>query len=359
MIRKYIVFFLALALVSCEEEIADPCSSKFDQTAMFTNVADNLIVPAYQDLQVRTNTLATASTAFSNDISIANLQSLRAAWASAYRSWQTAALYNFGPAEAELLRESLNNYPVDTDAINTNIEAGTWDLDAVDTYDKGFPALDYLLYGTGENEAAIVDYFQNSSAAIAYVVDITVQIKTKVDATMQAWSDGYRETFIENTGTADGSALSQIVNGINEHYERLKRDKIGIPSGVVALGIPRPQSVEARFSGISLELAVIALVASQKLFKGKDDIGLEAYLNEVNAKKGDELLSRVISNQYILALGELNKITGTLSEAVEAQNEQVIEAYRAVTTQVVHLKTDMPSVLCVAITYVDNPSDSD
>ncbi len=355
----YILLLLVVSITACEDEIADPCSSKFDQTPLFTNIADNLIVPAYKDLQDKSNSLSEANSIFQQAISIENLQRLRTAWEAAYYSWQTAAPYNFGPAEAELLRSSLNNYPANIEAITSNIAASTWDLEATDTYDKGFPALDYLLFGTGENEAEIVAYFNVNPAVAQYVNAIIEQIAQKTSTTLAAWENGYRDSFIANTGTADGSALSQIVNGINENYELLKRDKIGIPSGVVALGIPRPESVEARFSGISLGLTKTALRSNKDLFTGKSSIGLDDYLNEINAKKGEDLLSTVITTQYDTALAELDKISTNLRKAVETENEQVVEAYKAIATQVVHLKTDMTSVLCVAITYVDNPSDSD
>ncbi|MEM9990887.1 MAG: imelysin family protein [Bacteroidota bacterium] len=354
------LFFLFLIIglsPACENEsnTPEPCSSKFDQASLFTNVADNLILPAYKELQQNTNALSDATTAFVQAPSDDNLAALQQVWRDAYLVWQSAEPYNFGPAEAELLRSSLNNYPVNVDAIADNLEAGTWNLDAVDTYDKGFPALDYLLFGTAD----AVNFFQNNPTALQYLTDVVEQIKSKTDNTLKAWQGDYRATFIANTGTADGTALSQIVNSLNENYENIKRNKIGVPSGVVALGIPFPESVEARFSRISLELTKKALEVSKNYFQGGEGVGLDDYLNEINAEKGDELLTDVINSQYDLAAAELEKIEGPLQVAVEEQNEQVVEAYKTVSTQVVHLKADMTSVLCVEITYIDNPSDSD
>ena len=55
----------------------------------------------------------------------------------------------------------------------------------------------------------------------------------------------------------------------------------------------------------------------------------------------------------------LSAVPAPLSAAVDEDMELAIEAYNQVTRQVVNLKTDMPTLLCVAITYIDNPSDSD
>jgi len=60
-----------------------------------------------------------------------------------------------------------------------------------------------------------------------------------------------------------------------------------------------------------------------------------------------------------LAIASLTNLEGSLQEEV-AENQAAVEnAYAEVTKNLVNLKTDLPSVLCVSITYIDNPSDSD
>ncbi|MCB0614576.1 MAG: peptidase M75, partial [Phaeodactylibacter sp.] len=59
------------------------------------------------------------------------------------------------------------------------------------------------------------------------------------------------------------------------------------------------------------------------------------------------------------ALDALSLVQAPLSGAIEGNNERVVNAYNEITRQLVNIKTDMPSVLCVSITYVDNASDSD
>jgi len=66
-----------------------------------------------------------------------------------------------------------------------------------------------------------------------------------------------------------------------------------------------------------------------------------------------------IESQYTLMLNELGDVDNPLTEAVDEDTDDVQEAYNAISRQVVNLKTDVPAVACVAITYVDNPSDSD
>ena len=79
----------------------------------------------------------------------------------------------------------------------------------------------------------------------------------------------------------------------------------------------------------------------------------------MNATKEGQNLSPLIEDQFEKALEAFGQIEPPLAGAISADNEAVVNAYNEITRQLVNIKTDMPSVLCVAITYVDNASDSD
>lgn len=370
-IRKILSLSLCLVflLFSCKKEddgTSDSCNNDFDQKAMFTNLADNLIIPAYQAFQTDFEKLQASAEGFVDAPDESALSQLQADFETAYLSWQTVAPFEFGPAETYLLRSSLNSFPVDEARVDQNIASGTYDFDQIETYDDGFPALDYLLFGIGADAASIVDKYTADGLAgnyRTYLTDVLTDMKVRLDNTISDW-DSYRSSFIENTGTAAGTSLSLVINNLNEHYETIKRDKIGIPSGILTLGFTNPMEVEALYSGISLELAEAALMASQSFYLGNSlngdtGLGLDDLLEHVKAEKNGESLDQIIRMQFADALAAVRAIPGPLSEAVDNEKEAVENAYNETTVQVVNLKTDMPSVLCVAITYVDNPSDSD
>jgi hypothetical protein len=144
----------------------------------------------------------------------------------------------------------------------------------------------------------------------------------------------------------------------------IKREKLGVPSGVLTLGFSNPDKVEAPGLAISKELALEALKASKSLYLGMsvsdaDGLGLDDYLTEVNALKSEEKLDDLIQNQFELAIRSIENLELTLQEEARDNQENVENAYAEVTKNLVNLKTDLPSVLCVSITYIDNPSDSD
>lgn len=356
-----------LLLAGCGDNMpVNPCENDFDQQQLFSHLYSAVIAPAYIRLQQEVYELEVAGLAFVQDPDQDNLRLLRAEWKDAYLAWQRAEPFCFGPAEDVFLRASLNNFPVNANAVENAVQTGNYNFDNPETFDKGFPALDYLLFGLRETDAEIVAAFAGDTGYSVYLDALLQDMRQRTEQVTQAWTtEGYLDIFLSNTGTAAGSSLSLIINSLNEHYERTKRDRLGIPSGVLTLNLPNPDRVEAFYSGISAELAVAALEASQRFYlsfdegAGADRTGLDDLLQYVDARKGDRSLDAVIQEQYSRAIEATRAIGDPLSEAVENDNAAVVNAYNEATRQVIHLKTDLPSVLCVAITYVDNPSDTD
>jgi predicted lipoprotein len=368
-IMKYLkslcLLFLGISLlaISCEsdDEIngTSGCNSDFDQEALFINLADNIIVTGYEDLQAKLVKLQTETNSFVGALDQVSLDNLRAAYLGAYVDYQKIAAFEFGPAETVFLRTSLNNFPTNVTEIENHIANNTTGFDQPDDFDKGFPAVDYLLFGIAETDESILYLYTAGDGYKDYLVALVTDMKERVDQTLDGWNTDYRETFVKNTGTAAGSSLSLIINGLNENYELIKRQKLGIPSGVLTLGFLNPTEVEAFYSGNSVLLAKAGLEATVGLYKGYDGIGLDDYLQDINAMKGSETLDAAIQGQFITMIEKVSALEDPLSEMIEADVTPLVEAYNEVAKQLVNIKTDMPSVLCVSITYIDNPSDSD
>ncbi len=365
--KKLLLFFLGFGVLvnftACDSAGENPCEVDFDQTAMFQNYTNSLILPAFEDLKSEVETMQLASTTFLNAPNQSNLGAFRNAWLAAYVSAQAATQFNFGPAETVFLRSSINNFPLNADEVEANIQSGNYDFNLPDAYDKGFPALDYLLYGIGSDDAAILEkYTTHADAAkyAQYLTDVVTDIVSRTTSAYNGWhTDGYAATFNANTGTAAGTSLSLLVNQFNESFEYIKRDKIGIPSGILTLGITNPTKTEAYYSGRSLELAAAALAASEQMYLGANGMGLDDLVTAIGATKNDKSLNQVIKDQFAAAKSALAALSGRLSEEVDNNTSAVETAYNELSKQVIHIKTDLPSVMCVSITYVDNPSDSD
>ena len=362
--------FLSVTLVwSCDnEDDGPPAAGEFDRKAMLQNIGDNIIIPGYQNLKTSVDALQIAVDAFTANPAAGTLGDARDKFDDAYLRWQAVSFYEIGEAEKVLLRGSFNTFPTNTITINSNISSGSYNLDAVSNIDAvGLPAVDYLLFGTTDNDDDIINSFTTDTEAsnrINYLKDLVTAMKTKIDQVVNAWSadDGnFIATFIAADGTDVGSSLGMLVNALNFHYERFTRDnKIGKPLGIRSLGIPIPANVEARYSQQSIALAVANLEAIKDFYLGKgeqDGLGLHDNLVDLDAKFEDGLLANKINEQIDLTIDKVRAIPEPFEDTVENNADPANDAYQELQKLLVLIKTDMPSALGVLITYQDNDGD--
>ena len=360
-----------LLLGSCDsnggdvDEMPDP---SFDRAAMLANIGNNIILPAYDQLQSAVDGLQQATEAFAADPNEATLVAAQEALKAARLAWQSANLFQFGPAESVTLRSALNTYPTDTDQVETNLASNSYVLGSIaDRAAGGFPALDYLLHGTGTSPAeTLAKYTTDANGAnrVAYLQDNVDFIKTNVDATVEMWQssgENYIGTFLsdDKAGVDVGSSLGELMNALILHYERFLRDgKIGIPAGVRSAGVPRPTRAEALYGGYSIELARANLDAVERLYLGTsldgvDGPGLDENLQALDAAA----LSTDIKTTLDTVRTALDALSDPLSTQIETNNDAVISAFQAMQELVVLLKTDLTSLLGITITFQDNDGD--
>ncbi|MFD2245912.1 imelysin family protein [Pontibacter ruber] len=367
-IKQYSLSALAcLALLaSCNSDNESGPSSDYDRQAMLNNYADNLIVPGYQAFNKEVGEMTTAISVFTTTPSVTTLADARKEYQEAYLAWQDVSVYEFGPADEQMLRNNLNIYPTTTTQIESNITAGTYDLKASTNLSaKGFPALDYLLYGQA-SEAAVVDQYTTAASAAnrkKYLQDVAALIKQQTEATYTGWSTGTAtKTFKEAAGTAVGSSAGNLVNQLNSDIDITKRYKVGIPAGKTNAGTPLPDKVEAYYSGTSLALLERNLKAQKAIFLGQSATGvngpgLDDYLDHVGAKYNNQTLSAAIAQQYDATLAAVAAVQGPLSQAVTSNPQAVSKVYEELQKLIILTKTDMPAALGVTITYTDNDGD--
>ncbi len=363
-----ILFSLMVGFASsCSEDENPSSDSGFNRKAMLTNIGSNIIIPSYALLENEVILLDQDVAAFVANPSVVNLNTLRSQFLSAYTSWQAVSVYELGPAMQENLRLNLNTFPTDVAQIQANISSGSYSLGTAANLDaKGLPAIDYLLFGSADTDDAIVAKFSDAADAASrrkYLQDIAGEIKAKVNAVTTGWSpDGgnYLSTFENNTGTDAGSSLSLIVNQLNYDWEIIKNPKIGIPLGKKSLGEPQPAKVEALYSKHSVMLARLNAEAIQRLYLGKtvagaDGLGLDDYLDHVNAQNGQ--LATAIKERFTATIQKISTLPEPMSETIINDPAMVEAVYDEIQSTLVLLKTDMTSALGVAISYTDNDGD--
>lgn len=325
---------------------------------MLENISQEVIIPSYAAVQEDMMSVDEALDAFEGARTEGNLSMLRERVLEAYISWQACSVFEFGPAAENNLRLVMNTFPVDTGQIGLNLtDDVTYDLNsAVNADAQGLPALDYLLFAVSNASVALSDFEGADNPRMVYMHDCVDRMLDAVDATVSGW-DVYAVEFKSNTASDVGSPIGLLVNQINYEFELLKNARVGIPLGKKTLGVTQPEKVEAVYASHSFELAIANLNGIEAAFDGGAGSGLDDYLNALDARGTEGLLSEQILLGFTLIREEFESFDVSMQEAIENEPVDLESAYTAIEQTVVLLKTDMPSQLGVQITYQDNDGD--
>lgn len=336
----------------------------FSRESMMRNLADNIIIPSYEALSDDLDELEIAKDGFVASPSQPTLDNFRAAWLTAYKSWQRVEIYNIGKAEEIQLGFQMNTYPVTVADVQANINAGFYDLTSPNNHDAvGFPALDYLLYGVGADDIEILEKYSTDPQAEAYkdyISAITNRMKFIVQLVLSDWIVNYQNVFTQSTENTATSATNKIINDYIFYFEKgLRATKIGIPAGNFS-STPLPDKVEAYYNQeVSKELALEALNAIQDIFNGKrfdsneEGQSFNVYLQSLN--RAD--LATMIDTQLETARGKIQELNANFATQINTDNTKMTEAYDALQVAVVLLKVDMLQAFNISVDYYDADGD--
>jgi predicted lipoprotein len=366
--KKYTILFIALwsvFLSSCNSNKNENPADKFDRKKMLENYAQNLIKPAFLDLQAQVNHLKSAADNFVANTDGTHLVALQNAWVNAYAAWQYANAYNFGPAGEQGLRKSLTQeigtFPVSESKINTAIQNGA-NFNDFNRDARGFLAVEFLIFDLQGNNQRIIDDFaaQNRKNFLTGAVN---DIKSRVDAVVTAWTGNYYNDFVNNTGTDVGSSTSQLYNEFLKSFESIKNFKVELPLGLRAGQTQtEPHRLEAYYSGKSREMIEHHLKAIENIYYGKrktgeDGVGWVEYLQSVEG--GGELISRTEA-QWTKVKEAFNNVPSSTTLAQQINNNTTMElkGFREeLQKNTRFFKSDMSSILGISITYSSGDGD--
>ena len=346
----------------------------YDKLSLLTNLADNYIIPSLDAYKNKIVTLNTHVDSFIENPSISNLTLIRTKWEDALLNWQDIGFLDFGPSEYILLRKQTNTFPIDTTELNNFITLADWNLGYASSYDsKGLQALDYLLFKPGHTDNELITYFQNNENAKNYLKALAQDLNQNINYVSDQWIS-YREDFINDfevtpsnlSTNSQGSSISNIINALCLHYEfYVRRGKVGLPLGVFNgfSQLELPELVECYYSGKSTQNLVRSVNSLRKYVSGSsylnndNGLGLDDYMDFVNAQQNSQQLSTVIDNQFLTILDELNNINGSLGDEIINNKTQITQTYQELQQLVPYIKVDLTSALGVLITYQDNDGD--
>jgi len=352
-------------LIACNKDDENGGNTDFNRQEMLINYADNLIIPAFNDLSAKIAVLESASQAFLSNRNLDQLISLQNAWVAAYQSFQFANTFNLGAASEQGLNkamiEEIGTFPVSEAKINANIASNNTNFNDFNRDNRGFLAIEYLIFSLGNDQNEVLQRFEDNANTGTYLTALIAHLKNYVAPINNAWNGTYRNTFVNNTGTSIGSSTSQFYNEFVKSFEAIKNFKVGLPVGKRPGQIdPEPTRVEAYYSGLSIDMIKLNLQAVEDIWYGKstaglDGVGFKEYLESVT---GGPALVAATEAQMLEVKAALNALPNTrLSEQVINNTAQVDALYTELQKHTRFYKSDMSSLLGIAITFSSGDGD--
>ncbi|MCW5907044.1 MAG: imelysin family protein [Chitinophagales bacterium] len=351
---------LKIAAACCIILLLSACIKKkkddFNRTELLNSMYTMVIQPGYTGLKDASATLQTAANSFLTSPDSASLSNLKDAFYVAYANLQYVEALDFSSESA--LRNDLNSFPSDTAQIDNNIASGSYNLSTVNNLRaKGFPALDYLLYG--KPHAQTISDFSGNANRKQYLTDVVSDIVSKANAASNWWNAN-KTTFVNASGTDVGSSVGMLVNDMSFEMERNRRERVGTPLGYVGLifgGSVAPQTTEAYYSGYSKEMFLENLKGLAALYSGAGGVGFDDYLTHLGADYNGTPLANEISTQFVKVRTAAEQIPVPFSQAVTTHNAEMQTLFLELKKLTVLIKVDMSSQLGVIINYSDNDGD--
>lgn len=285
-------------------ECMEAVSGSYDTRCMLTALADEVIIPSYAKLATEARefsaeggVLAKYCSAISSADEARAFNTAETGWKDLVRAVQRAEMHAIGPAteNGKALQYRLNSYmagPISTCGIDSIAAADNVDVAGRSLNARGIRAMDYLLFNSdlthtcapqvsatsGWNDLSESDRkIARCDAAVAIAGDIS-DAAEKIHTAWSTSGGNYRATYLEPSNTFQ--SLQATTDSLFYFEKGTKDAKLGKPLGIITACTNRtcPESVEAPYSGMSLQNVITNIEIFTEMFSSNAETGFDAHL---------------------------------------------------------------------------------
>lgn len=339
--------------------LAAACGGDPDRPSVLADLADEIVIPAYEEFRADAGELSTATSRLCSDPSDGALSGARAALAEARGGWSYLGSMRVGPV-MDRRSWAVVRWPVAVAEIEDLIADSSIELDRdrlanrIGADQRGLGAVEHLLYDSGAPGTADVVAALDDPRRCAYLRGVTEVIAEEASVVAAGWAsswDGgepYREQFSE----AGGEGLDSVVNDVLFLLESITDLELGAALGAMG-SAPRPEAIDEGPAGAGVEDLVDRLDGARAVLIGGGDqpeSGLAPLL-------GEDLAGR-LKDQFVTARAAAETLEPTLRAAVVHSPAAVAAARDAIKAIQITVATEVVGRLGVTIGFSDADGDS-
>lgn len=323
----YTLTFTTLFLWSCATD--EKADNNIAYAEIVSNLAQNVIVGKYDDLNKSAEILHRSIVEFKEDPTEGALVKVKEEWKNTRRIWEQTECFLFGPVDQEGIDPALDTWPVDVELITKILNGDfpiTLNVLAQNEEAKGFHLIEYLVWGNEGNKKA--EDFTGRELELLSVAAEDMNNNTNILA--NHWKEGQGNYVGNFTAFGENSvyptphaAIEEFVESIIDLLDELVNGKIGDPLNIDG-GESKTELEESRFSNNSRNDFINNYKGIQNLLKGSYKGNTGKGLSHFIAAK-DKELSDKIDNSLIQLISQLEKITPGENESVFRYRNELSE----------------------------------
>lgn len=391
---RYSTYAVLSLAVTCAVGCGPP--ETFDRQKMLTDTVDRVIAPTHETLGGEAEALNTAvDDLCADDASESELEEARTSWRNLQEPLKHIQAWSFNMSPYRGKSFDLSVYKIDKEpAWGDNIEAviaagdaryrkdrradgdeepdkpfpdgdTTIDADFIAAQNylrraKGYPAVEYLLFGSPDEDTSTLEAYQadgeGAERRCAYLKTASSHAKGKIDGYVEAWNrDGGDFAGMFDSEAPDDMDWTTVQDSINAMVsqmvfvtkQRLSREMLGGPLGQHGDDPRVPDSESSPYAGASLDQAEALLTGVENLYRGGDGKSLA----DLTAFR-KQSVADLIDERFAAARQALEDVPAPLSEAVENDRAKVEAAQKAIDKLVQAIEADLKTTLGASTTRV-------
>lgn len=373
MMRSYCVRGMVLSMTAAMVT-AVGCGQPetFDREQMLEDTADGPIRSTHEKLGQRADTLQSAVESYcEGEPTSESLESARQAWMELQGPLKHIQAWSFqmSPyrgASFDTPIYKIDREPADGETIETELAEADGEIDeqfiAEQDYTKsakGFPAVEYLLFGDPEGEGTLSSYQgdgTNSERRCDYLVAATSRAHGITDGYIEAWSpDGGDFTGMFASSTSETMNWTTLQDSINAMVSqmvfvsktRLSKNLLGGPLGQHSDNAYVPDRVSSPYADASLAQLEATLGGLEKLYDGSGGKSLADY-----TKFRKQSVHELVRDRIDAAKSAIDEIPEPLERATEENPEKVEAAQQAIDELTSTIEADLKTSLGASTTRV-------
>lgn len=326
------------------------------------SLTDDVIVPAFQDLELRTAQLQQSVDVLCSTPSTDALAATRESWRTARAAWMRSEAMWFGPVMDRRSTGLLDWSPTDTDGIDDLLLSGTAPTkeearEILASDRRGFGAMEHLLFGSN-----VLANPQQGVTACAYLTSLASISQEETSAIHVEWTEGtdglpaQRDYYSDRAGASilPSAAIAEVVRTqyflIRDIVDMRLAGAMGLRDGPADLTV-----IPGNVADNGLEDIRNELIGIQTIYEGSgtEGLGIGDLVSQLSEDTDDRLRDR-----FDATFAAIDEVTDPFRDALVQPTSQLQILFDRLSDIQLIIGTEVVSLLGVSVGFTDTDGDS-